>query len=32
VRYKTGFKGRMVGDFVALLQQKLPYCRVRYAF
>jgi DNA repair photolyase len=32
VRYKTGFKGRMVGDFVALLHQKLPYCRVRYAF
>ncbi|WP_438503869.1 spore photoproduct lyase family protein, partial [Corallococcus exiguus] len=32
VRYRTGFKGRHVAEFEALLAKHLPYCRVRYAF
>ncbi|MBF5042366.1 spore photoproduct lyase family protein [Aggregicoccus sp. 17bor-14] len=32
VRYRTGFKGRAVAEFTALLEKHLPYCRVRYAF
>ncbi|WP_233585097.1 hypothetical protein [Corallococcus sp. CA054B] len=32
VRYRTGFKGRHVAEFQALLAKHLPYCRVRYAF
>ncbi len=32
VRYRTGYKGRLVREFVDLLDRHLPYCRVRYAF
>ena len=32
VRYRTGYKGRMVRQFTDLLAQRMPYCRVRYAF
>jgi spore photoproduct lyase len=32
VRYRHGFKGRMVRQFLELLERRLPYCRVRYAF
>ncbi len=32
VRYRTGWKGRWVGDLTDLLAEKMPYCRVRYAF
>lgn len=32
VRYRTGLKGQRVRDLTDLLRQKLPYCRVRYAF
>ena len=32
VRYRTGFKGRMVRAFTDLLAERMPYCRVRYAF
>lgn len=32
VRYRHGFKGRLVSDFRSLLRQHLPYCRIRYAF
>jgi DNA repair photolyase len=32
VRYRSGLKGRMVRDFVALLSERLPWCEVRYAF
>ncbi len=32
VRYKTGKKGKMVRVFEGMLAEKLPYCRVRYAF
>ena len=32
VRYRAGLKGRMVSDFLALAADKLPYCRIRYAF
>jgi spore photoproduct lyase family protein len=32
VRYRTGWKGRWVGQLVDLLGEKLPECRVRYAF
>jgi len=32
VRYRTGLKGRLVAEFTALLRERLPYCRVRYAF
>jgi hypothetical protein len=32
VRYRTGWKGRWVGQLTDLLAEKLPYCRVRYAF
>lgn len=32
VRYKIGLKRRMVADFVALLEEKMPWCKVRYAF
>ncbi|NOK19990.1 hypothetical protein [Corallococcus carmarthensis] len=31
-RLSTGFKGRHVAEFQALLAKHLPYCRVRYAF
>ena len=32
VRYRTGKKGKMVRVFREMLAEKLPYCRVRYAF
>ncbi len=32
VRYRSGFKGRHVQAFKELIAEKLPYCRVRYAF
>jgi len=32
VRYRTGTKGKMVRLFRSWLGEKLPYCRVRYAF
>ena len=32
VRYRTGYKGRMVRAFLELLERRMPYCRVRYAF
>jgi hypothetical protein len=32
VRYKTPWKGRWVDQLVDLLADKLPDCRVRYAF
>ena len=32
VRYRHGYKGRLVAEFRALLERHLPYCPVRYAF
>ncbi len=32
IRYRHGYKGRMVKRFLELLDRRLPYCRVRYAF
>lgn len=32
VRYRRGLKGRLVGEFTRLLAERMPYCRVRYAF
>jgi spore photoproduct lyase len=32
LRYKRGFKGALVEDFCQLLQDKMPYCEIRYAF
>jgi spore photoproduct lyase len=32
VRYRTGWKGRWVGQLADLLADKLPECTVRYAF
>jgi spore photoproduct lyase family protein len=32
VRYQHGLKGRLVDEFCALLRDRLPYCRIRYAF
>lgn len=32
VRYRTGWKGRWVSQLTDLLAEKLPECRVRYAF
>jgi spore photoproduct lyase family protein len=32
VRYKTGYKARYVEQLTSLLAEKLPTCRVRYAF
>ncbi|MFL5359111.1 spore photoproduct lyase family protein [Archangium sp.] len=32
VRYRSGYKGRLVEEFQQLLARRLPYCRVRYAF
>ena len=32
VRYKTGWKGRYVEQLTALVAERLPSCRVRYAF
>ncbi len=32
VRYKLSIKHQMVADFRALLESRLPYCKIRYAF
>jgi spore photoproduct lyase family protein len=32
VRYRTGLKGQLVRQLLDLLAERLPYCRVRYAF
>jgi spore photoproduct lyase len=32
LRYKRNIKANLVKDFLALLQQEIPYCEVRYAF
>ena len=32
VRYRTGLKGQLVRQLLAVLAERLPYCRVRYAF
>jgi spore photoproduct lyase len=32
VRYRTGWKGRWVGQLTDLMAERMPYCRVRYAF
>ena len=32
VRYRHGYKGRLLGDFRALMAKHLPYCPIRYAF
>jgi spore photoproduct lyase family protein len=32
IRYRTGYKGRMVTEFLGLMQRRIPWCRVRYAF
>lgn len=32
VRYKRGFKGTLVDALCQLLQERLPYCPIRYAF
>jgi spore photoproduct lyase family protein len=32
VRYKRGFKKDRVDELVNLVNQKMPYCRIRYAF
>jgi spore photoproduct lyase len=32
VRYKTPWKGRWVSQLTDLMAEKVPYCRVRYAF
>ena len=32
IRYKRGFKSQLITDFCNLLNERLPECRVRYAF
>ena len=32
VRYKRGFKKDRVEELVNLVNKKMPYCRIRYAF
>ena len=32
LRYRSGFKGKMVEEFCSLVRERLPYCRIRYAF
>src|SRR5690606_21092592 len=32
VRYRTGHKGRYVAALTDLIEQRLPFCRIRYAF
>ena len=32
LRYRTGWKGRWLARFKALLAEVMPYCEVRYAF
>ena len=32
LRYRSGWKGRWLARFQALLAERMPYCTVRYAF
>ena len=32
VRYKRGLKGGLVDELVDLVHEKMPYCKIRYAF
>ncbi|MFB4315170.1 spore photoproduct lyase family protein [Actinomadura sp. 21ATH] len=32
VRYRNGHKGRYVAAFTGLMAERLPFCRIRYAF
>ncbi len=32
VRYRHGYKGRLLAEFRALISKYLPYCPIRYAF
>ena len=32
LRYRSGWKGRWLARFKALLAERMPYCQVRYAF
>ena len=32
LRYRAGWKGKWLARFKALLAERMPYCRVRYAF
>jgi hypothetical protein len=32
LRYKKNLKRPLVAEFKALLAERMPYCRVRYAF
>ena len=32
VRYKRGFKGKLVAQFEELLRNEIPYCTIRYSF
>lgn len=32
IRYKRGFKAKLVDEFASLLTERLPECRIRYAF
>jgi spore photoproduct lyase family protein len=32
VRYRSGLKGQLVRQLLDLLEERVPYCRVRYAF
>ena len=32
LRYRTGWKGKWLRRFLDLLETRMPYCRVRYAF
>ena len=32
VRYRHGYKGRMLAELRAILARRMPYCAVRYAF
>lgn len=32
VRYKRGFKKSLVDELLDLIERKMPYCKIRYAF
>lgn len=32
VRYKRGLKGGLVDTLIVMIQEKMPYCHIRYAF
>lgn len=32
VRYRHGYKGRLIGQFCELMRRHLPYCPIRYIF